>query len=266
MQTPRVFAPTDPGLVMLSLSRAPVEPNYLLAGHTDRFYFYYKRTLGAQGTAICNTLQNCCERDFAKLATIFGVAPSGFPSHVYVTDDISGAMHYGCSDTEIYVGMLPTLPPTTDTYCLLLAAEVVEVFEAAINVGWDCAFSHGEGLSRVLANALHAAAQIPELVTAPVWLDKTPPVGGNRFNWVDNTDPLDTNPLSIGCAVLFLNWMNAKLGIPWGRIARAGGETLEDTHAAIAGDRQGWTKFKSEIDARFPPGKASGLKTDNPFP
>lgn len=266
MQAARVFAPTDPALLTLQLSRAPTEPTYVLAGHTERFYLYYRRTLAAQGAAICNTLLGCCENDFARLAELFGVTPMGFPSHVYVTDEVSGAMHYGCNDTEIYVGTLPASPPTSETYCLLLAAEVVEVFEAAINVGWNCAFSPGEGLSRVLGCALHPGGQISQLVTAPVWLDKAPPVGGNRYNWVDEMDPLDTNPFSVGCSVLFLNWTNAKLGVPWDRIARAGGKTLEDTYAGVVGDRQGWTKFKAEIDGRFPPGRPSGLRTDNPFP
>lgn len=266
MQAARVLALSDPLLSTLHVTRAPADPNYLPAGNTEHFYFFYKRTLGAQGSAICHTMLGACERDYDQLATIFNLAPPGFPSHVYVTDDITGAMHYGCNDTEIYVGLLPTLPPSAETYCLLLAAEVVEVFEAAINVGWNCGFSPGEGLSRVLACDFHPGAQIPELVTAPVWLDKVPPAGGNRYNWVDETDPIDTNPFSVGCSVLFLNWMNANLKIPWDQIVRAGGKTLEDTYSAISHDRQGWTKFKTEIDTRFPPGKPSGLKSDNPFP
>jgi hypothetical protein len=265
MPTARVFAPTDPLQSTLLLPWAPEQPNYVPQGHTEHFHCYYKRTLGAHGAAICNTLQNGCERDFARLTSIFGTSPPGFPFHVYVTDDIAGALHYGCSNTEIYVGLSPTLAPMADTYCLLLAAELVEAFEAAINAGWNCAFSPGEGLSRALACALHPGAQTPELVTAPVWLDKTPPVGGDRFNWVDDLDPQDSNPFAIGCAVLFLNWMNAKLGIPWDQISRAGGENLEDTYASIFGDRQGWRNFKAEIDAQFPPGHPSGLKTDNPF-
>ena len=265
MRKAQVFAITDPVVSILIASTGPGEPNYVLSGHTDHFYLYYQRKLGPSGDAIAQTLKARCEVDFQQLAGMFAVTPADLPFHVYVTADISGAMHYGCANTEIYVGTLPGLPPTTETYSLLLAAEIVEVFEAAINNGWNCGFSHGEGLSRVLATYLHPKAQIPSLVTAPVWLDKVPPLGGNRFNWIDDTDPLDTNPFSAGCAVLFLNWLNSELKIPWDGICRAGGKYLEDTYESLLGTRNGWTKFKAEIDKRFPPGVPSGLTSDNPF-
>src|ERR1700753_2074847 len=220
MRTPKIYAPTDHAAGTLALTTAPAQPNYIPAAHTSSFHFYYQRSLGAVGAAISQTLAARCAADFASLVNIFGVTPGDLPFHVYVVEGVSGAMHYGCADTEIYVGTLPNLPSTADTYCLLLAAEVVEVFEAAINVGWNCGFSHGEGLSRVLATHLHPGAQTPDLITAPVWMDKPAPASGNRYNWVDNTDPSDTNPFSVGCAVLFLNWLHSKQGLQWDAISR----------------------------------------------
>jgi hypothetical protein len=71
-----------------------------------------------------------------------------------------GAMHYGCLYTEIYVGKVTEVKdPTSDTFSLLMMAEVVEVLEATQNKGWHCGYSNGEGLSRVLACQLYPKAK-----------------------------------------------------------------------------------------------------------
>lgn len=264
MRKPRVFA-TRGDEVTLALGKSPSEPNYVSSGNTQNFYFFYQRTLGVLGDEICKTLLARCEGDYQTLGQTFSVVPRELPFHVYVTADISGAMHYGCVDTEIYVGTLSSMPPSTNTYNLLLQAEVVEVFEATIGGGWNCGFSHGEGLSRVLATWLYPNDQIADLVTAPTWLDKTLPVQGNRFNWIDDTDRSDTHPTSVGCAVLFLNWLHYALGKSWNQIVATGGKTLAETYEKLFGQPDGWAVFKGAIDARFPPGQPSGLKSDNPF-
>ena len=56
-----------------------------------------------------------------------------------------GAYHFGCNATDLYI------EPTAQVASGFMVAELVEVFEAAINNGWQCGQTNGEALSRVLA-------------------------------------------------------------------------------------------------------------------
>jgi hypothetical protein len=143
---------------------------------------------------------------------------------------------------------------------MLLVAELVEVFEAAQNLGWDCGASNGEGLSRVLATALYPA-ELDGYTTAAAWLD-TP----NRPDWVNNNNPTDQDAISNGCSVLFLNYLNSQLGYGWDQIAKAGASTLAQTYTKLTGNQDGWNQFRQQLDGNFPLGTPSGLTTDNPYP
>jgi hypothetical protein len=59
---------------------------------------------------------------------------------------------------------------------------------------------------RVLANAIYRGAQTPDWITSNVWLNlKTRP------NWVTRNDSTDGRFSSIGCSVLYLNWLRFQL-------------------------------------------------------
>jgi hypothetical protein len=119
----------------------------------------------------------------------------------------------------------------------------------------------------VLANDIVPGVEPAGFLSAPVWLDDNSDVDGvYREDWVTKTDPTDVNYFSIGCSVLFLNWMRFQLGYSWDKIIAAGGATLAATYKNLTGRNDGWTAFKALIDKTYPPGKPSGLKTDNPFP
>jgi len=217
------------------------------------------------GAIIAATLAKRCEADYAALVSWFGVTPVELPFSVYVADDVSGAVHYGCTDTEIYLGAIPGEAASASVYCLLLAAQMVDVFEATLKIGWHCGHSNGEALSRVLACSLHPDSTPQNLVTAPAWLDETPQGSTNRFNWVDNTDPTDTGKYSVGGAVLFLNWLHAIEGYPWPDIVRTAGNTLGETFKRLSPGEDGWTKFSTYVNKQWPVGRPSGVITDNPF-
>ncbi|HVT57076.1 MAG TPA: hypothetical protein VHR45_01640 [Thermoanaerobaculia bacterium] len=240
-------------------------PDYSQIGSTPNFTIFAQAVLGDRGVQIANALLAGCEGSYSTLLDWFAASPAGLPFKVYVTKDINGAMHFGCNDTEIYVGTNDASAPTNNGYNLLLAAELVEVFSASINPQWNCGFSNGEGLSRVLANAIFPQDELRDFVTSSIWLDKTTPGGRSRQNWVDQTDPEDTNGFSIGCSVLFLNWLRFVLELSWSQISGAGASTLAQTYQALTNGGDAWTRFKADMDARFPPGQPSNLTTDNPF-
>lgn len=264
MNGPRVFAKTA-RMTAGHPKTATDGPDYPEAGRTANFILFYQRTLGPKGKAIADTLAANCEADFKQLKQWFGVTPANLPFKVYVTKAVEGAMHYGCADTEMYVGVIASAPPTSGTYSLFLSAEVVEVLEATIGHDWNCGYSHGEALSRVLPADIRPGALLRSMVTADIWLDKTPTPRPYRENWIDKTDPEDTNKFSVGCSVLFLNWLHFKLKRSWQDIIGAGAPTLAGVYSNLVKKDDGWTKFKSFIDAQYKPGKPSGVTTDNPF-
>jgi hypothetical protein len=72
--------------------------------------------------------------------------------------------------------------------------------------------------------------------------------------------------VSIGCSVLFLNWLRYELKYGWQPIVGAAASTLAQTYTSLTGQTDGWARFSSQLAARYPMGAASGLATDNPYP
>jgi hypothetical protein len=260
-QKKRVFAPAPRRAPGGAIGRGDF-PNALLQGSTAHFKVYYDSSLGAAGPTIANGVLASCEGDHNTIAGYFGgITPPGLPFNVIIASlPGGGAYHKGCNGVDIYcdVKTTPSVDPTFTEF--LNVAEVVEVFEAAQGKGWRCDWSNGEGLSRVLATVLYPA-ELGEFATAPTWLDQ------GRPDFVNSTDSTDTNPISNGCSVLFLNYLRFQLGKSWSTIAQGAGSTLAKTYANVTGDgKDPFPAFKALLDSKFPPGTSSGLTTDNPWP
>ena len=141
----------------------------------------------------------------------------------------------------------------------LNVAEFVEVFSAVQGKGWDCGRVNGEGLSRVLATSLYPG-ELGGFATGASWLDSSRP------NFVDNNGATDTDPISNGCAVLFLNYLAVQLKFTWNQIVAAAAPTLGQTYTRLTTKQDGFTQFSSLLEANFPAGRPSGITGDNPFP
>ncbi|MEA3140649.1 MAG: hypothetical protein QOK23_2818 [Gammaproteobacteria bacterium] len=235
------------------------------AKQTAHFQVSVDSALGATGTAIADALLATCEQDYATLQSYFGgIAPASLPFHLIITSGSQGASHATCAATALSIGAHSGPVPFMRS---LVIAEEDEVFEASFGHGWNCGFSNGEGLSRVLANDMVPGVEPQGFVSPPVWLDGPSDVSGVlREDWVNKTDQTDTNYFSIGCSVLFLNWMRFQLNFSWKQIIAAGAATLGETYKNVTGKNDGWVAFKALMDSKFPPGKPSGVTTDNPFP
>ena len=231
-----------------------------LEGKTQHFQVYYQ-TGFASGPAIANGVLATCEKDHSTLEGFFGnISLPNLPMNIIVAPGIGGAYHYGCGAVDLYCDGDSSANPDVDHTRLLVVAEEVEVFEDAQGKGWDCGASNGEGLSRVLATELYPA-ELDGFATAASWLDSP-----DRPDWVGRTNPTDTDAVSNGCAVLFLNYLRYQLNFSWVQIVQAAGSTIEQTYETLTGKTGGFAVFKSLLDSHFPPGQPSGLTTDNPFP
>lgn len=235
---------------------------YIQEGTTQNFVVSYEESLATAGQTFADAVLAICEQDYAQLQSFFGNIPIGnTPFSVYLRlgdSNNGGAYHYSCSDTGLYCFVTPQ--DSTELGCMLVVAEEDEVFMANQNAGWDCGASNGEGLSRVLATELHPTA-LDGFASASGWLDS------DRPDWVNNTEPTDQNYSSIGCAVLFLNYLHYQLGYAWDAIVQAGGSTLAQTYANLTGTTDDpFPTFASILQARYPQGTPSGVTTDNVFP
>jgi len=230
-----------------------------LQGSTQHFKVYYQ-TGFANGPAIASGVLTSCENDYNYLVGIFGFTPPVLPMSAIVKPGIPGAYHYGCTAVDLYCEGDTSATPNLDYTRMLVVAEEDEVFMANSGKGWNCAASPGEGLSRVLATERYPA-QLDGFASGPVWLN-TP----GRPDFVTNADPTDTNYISIGCSVLFLNYLRYQLGFTWQQIINATGARLEDTYRKLTGHTGGFTPFNNLMRKAFPVGQPVNINTDNPFP
>jgi hypothetical protein len=230
------------------------------AGKTAHFDVSYLTRLGKKGADLAQAILQNCERDYATLQQAFGgLTPARLPFVVQVTAGSTGASHSSCLGTDISVG--GSSGSNVDFIRSLLVAEADEVFMANFGKGWDCGASPGEGLSRVLANDIYPGVEPAGFISSNVWLNSRP-----RPNYVDNAQPTDTDYPSIGCSVLFLNWLRFQLKHTWADIIAGGGATLADTYKSLTGKNTGWRDFSEFMNAHFPATKKYNLNTDNPFP
>ena len=229
------------------------------AGATAHFDVWYLSSMRHKGAMLAQAILANCERDYTTLAQIFGgLAPGRLPFVVHVTAGATGASHSSCLGTDIQIG--GKSGTNVDFIRSLLVAEADEVFMANFGHGWDCGASNGEGLSRVLANDIYQGVEPGGFISSNSWLDST------RQDFIDETYPSDTDYPSIGCSVLFLNWLRFQLNHPWANIVAAGAGTLAGTYQNLTGRATAWQDFSAVIEAHWPPGRTYNLKTDNPFP
>ncbi len=228
-----------------------------LQGSTAHFSVYYDPVLGAAGATLAQGVLARCEADYAALASIFGGIQVGH-FNVILAPGIGGAYHANCAATDLYCDGETT--EVSDFANFLVVAEECEVFQATQGKGWNCGWSNGEGLSRVLAT-LQYPAQLNGFNSAATWLN-----AAGRPDFINTNEQTDRNYVSIGCSTLFLNYLRVQLGFSWAQITQAGGSTLEAVHGNLTHSANGFDQFKADLQLRFPVGTPAVLATDNCFP
>jgi hypothetical protein len=262
VRSAHVFAPQPPAKAHANIAKAAAHPKFIGAGQTANFVVSYDAKLGANGVQAASAILQTCEGDFQALRNAFsGTTPPGLPFQIRLTTDNGGAMHATCAATELFIGANSGGGQLDLAFMRqLVIAEEDEVFMEAFGRGWNCGFSNGEGLSRVLANDMVPGVEPPDFISSNIWLN------GGRPDWVNKTEQDDTQYPSIGCSVLFLNWLRFQLNHTWPQIIAAGADTLAQTYTNLTGQNNGFARFKALMDQKFPPNQTTSLTTDNPFP
>ena len=245
--------------------------HYVFGAQTEHFDIFWPSSLQAngKGQAIAESIARHCETDFNIISGYFWDTKIDHFKVYILGNRKGGSFHYGCGGTDLYVD--PSAPN------LGLVAEIVEVFEDAYGHGWDCGASNGEGLSRVLSEALHPAEVDRGGLTYSTGFDWLNDI---RLDYVDQTDESDQHFVSIGCATLFLNWLRFQHGHKWEQIIQSGdfswqGDavpvpvgTLGATFKNLTKRADGYIQFLTFMNKHFPITKEvpSGIASDTPFP
>jgi hypothetical protein len=234
---------------------------YTQRGTTANFNVFFENALGANGPFLADAVLANCEQDLAALQNVFGnIAIPNLPFNVYVVTGDFGAYHATCAATELHCAAFDG--SNRDLVRMLMVAEADEVCMAAQGVGWNCGFSNGEALSRILATEAYPA-QLDGFASASAWLNS------NRDDFVNQNDPTDTNYISIGCAALFINYLRNQTGLQFalGQIVQNGGQTLTQTYQNVTGNNDDpFPAFADLLNTKFPAGTAANWPDDNPFP
>jgi hypothetical protein len=225
-----------------------------------RVNVYVDPTLGQPGLQNSQDLVNDADRVVAANDNdIFGT-PGG-PVSVIIfaldgaTDGSGGADHNGC---DYQTGAAIEVCASFGN-----AARVSALFEAELSEcsmgGNLCGLSTGEALSRWCAAVISDNA-LADFASAPTWAQN-----GMR-DFVNRTDPTDTNPVSTGCGMAFLSWLLSQ-GHDLGKIAPAmvslgDSGTLAQLYASLTGNpaSQAWPQFRAAV-LQLP----GGVTDDDPF-
>ena len=255
----RVFMPpgiTLPGsAVQAHRLRHPATSGQAKAGQTQNFIVFSDGT--ADGDAAAQAMLDKAEADYAATQVWFaGLTPPGLPFYVYADPNAGGAYHMTCAGTDVHVLSDPVRAPG------FLTAEIVEVFQAAINNGWDCAVTNGESLSRVLAFERHPEIAGEFNPTEQDWWAQ-----GHR-DYVNDNSAGDTDQIAAGCGDLFLYYLHSQLTFDWTAVCGAGGATLGATYQSLTGydPAQGFKDFVAALSTIDQGGTLALPPSGTPFP
>ena len=237
-------------------------------GRTEHVIVYTDGS--AQGDATAQAVLQSAEADYSATANWFGelTLPAGqegddqstprtaTPVQVLMDSQAGGAYHFGCNATDIY------LEPAPELASGYFVAELVEIFEAAINNGWDCGQTNGEGLSRVLAGECNANLGSLFVQTEQSWWKN------GHADYVSDNSADDTNMDANGCATLFLYYLHDQLGFDWSTIVTTGGDTLAQTYGLLTNQdpATGFADFLSRLATLDTGSILQVPASGNPFP
>jgi hypothetical protein len=226
---------------------------------TGQVIVFVDPALGPRGLQNAQDLVEDADRVVNANDQLFGT--QGGPVNVIVfaldgrTDGTGGADHMGCDFTT----------GSAIEVCVAFgnSARVSALFEAELSEcsmgGNLCGVSTGEALSRWCAAVISNDA-LADFATAPTWAAQGFP------NFVDRTDPTDTNPVSTGNGMAFISWL-ISLGHSLDTIAPAlvslgTGGTLAQLFASLTGESptNAFSKFMAAVH-NLP----NDVTSDDPF-
>jgi len=263
---PNVFVVTHAAHRTKLGGRAGFDYPVVQEGQTTNFVVFRDSSLGPDGTSCADGVLATCENDYAQTAAWFGIAAPQLPINIIIAaldpsgQGGGGAYHYGCSAIDLYCDLKNGPSLDIDFTRMLLVAELVEVFEAAQSLGWDCRCQQrGGALTRSRDRALSGRARrihdcrglARHARPTGLGQQQQPDRSRCRLERVLGAVPqLPQRPTGIRVGPDCTGWRAHAL----------------QTYTKLTGNQDGWKQFRQQLDNNFPLGTPSGLTTDNPYP
>lgn len=247
----------------------------------------------ADSIARAQAIALVCENDLSRLEKIFNTNFQTGDTHdhtvwvqVWAPGGGNGASNYGFeSDQSSRININgtynkpaqalpdPLAPPFVapdlikrDYACFLFIAELAEILMDFTGGAWDRGASSGEGLSIYLGTLLHPTGYYGAVVPrVNSWLNSDRP----NQDWINQTEDSDTNPISNGCALLFIYFLVDQLGFPIEKVIGNFDNTMAGTFARLTGQPSGnaFTQLSALINRHYPLGSPKvTVGRDNIFP
>lgn len=251
-------------------------------GNTKHFFYEYDDALGVPAQTLALALMATCELDLFRLAEylpfqlggggdIFALRPvivrvqdAPLPSdpNTKKGPPRNGADNFGDPTKSTQSDLIRINPfdlsgnlLSPDAMRLRFCAEMDEQLMYAYN--WHPGDGQGEAVSRWLAYLFYPAVAF---VDVNDWLLQDP-----RPDWVNNLKPSDTDDISYGCGLIFLNYIVSQLQLSMPDFLQAGGNTMADRyHNLTKATDDPFVTMNNLLLKHY--GKVVQLATNNPFP
>jgi hypothetical protein len=260
--------------------------------NTRNFTIFYNDV--PDGIFRAQALAQTCEYDLTRLEQFFRIPyqPDGLNrggTRIYIISPPTGGASnkgwaglLGSSQMDINGDFAPAAQTLqtpiirSELVRMLFVAEMAEIFMDIAPGGWDRGGSHGEALSIILATELHPQGYYGGISNAPrvnPWLRASP-----RPDWVSSNEDTDTDMLSYGCGILFINYLRHQLGFDLSDIIAlrpnfadiGGGYTLSERCAALTGKSasQAFPDFMALLERHLPQSRSAEttVSRDDIFP
>ena len=251
----------------------------IIAGQTTNFIVQYENTLPNQANVIANAnaLLPVLETEFTVTTGWFNTPGGKFGAgqqqvvNLNLPDTSTGGgginepgannSGYG-SAINLDAQNLFTGATAGERVKNVFMAEWSEILMSLTN-NWHAGDSSGEALSQYCSIIRFPAGHYSYYGSwVNSWL-KT-----SRPDWVTKTEPTDKNPVSFGCALAFIFYLNTQLGFTIKQIIADGSANLAQAYTALTGDHTNpFPLFHDQLGIIYP-GAAiiTRPNLDNPYP
>jgi hypothetical protein len=248
-------------------------------GVTTNFQVQYESTLPSQANVItnANSLLTVVENEFTVTTGWFATPVGKFGTgnrqvvNLNLADTATtfpGANNsgYGSAINLDSQNLTAAAATAAGRVGMVFMNEWVEILMSLSGGKWNAGDSSGEGLSQYCGIVRFQGGHYNYYSSwVDQWLNKQP-----RQDWVNNTEGTDTNPISFGCALAFLYYLNVQLSFSINQIIAAGAANLSTVYRTLTGDSGDPVPFFAALLEHVYPSSATastpGPVTDNPFP
>lgn len=245
------------------------------AGLTTNFHVQYETTLPNQANVIrnANALLGVVENEFTVTTGWFNSPGGKFGTGNRQVVNLNQPFNSGANNSgygsALNLDAQDANNNATDAAAregMLFINEWVEILMSLSGGKWNAGDSSGEALSQYCGIIRFQTGHYSYYGSwVDQWLNTHP-----RPDWVNQTEGTDRKPVSFGCALAFLFYLNTQLNFSINQILAAGASNLATVYKTLTGDSgDPFPFFVGLLEHVFPSSATANIPgpvSDNPYP